>query len=160
MYDWFASGRKNDNEEMWKSWLHLTHFIQNIYILLKQTEPSLMKVIWTRLRRFLKTRIYRIGSTGDALVDQKVRKCKIACAMDQNKAVYTAISVACGWAGAVLSLCKPRNSEIRDQKLDDTDRPTIRWHRPTDRPTDIVTYRVASTRLKMRIGTSTFRVYS
>ena len=24
-----------------------------------------------------------------------------------NKAVYTAISVACGWAGAVMSLCKP-----------------------------------------------------
>ena len=40
-----------------------------------------------------------------------------------NKAVYTAISVACGWAGAVMSLCKPRNSEIRDRKLDDTDRP-------------------------------------
>ena len=38
-----------------------------------------------------------------------------------NKAVYTAISVACGWAGAVMSLCKPRNSEICDQKLDDTD---------------------------------------
>ena len=39
----------------------------------------------------------------------------------ENKAVYTAISVACGWAGAVMSLCKPRNSEICDQKLDDTD---------------------------------------
>ena len=24
---------------------------------------------------------------------------------EDNKAVYTAISVACGWAGAVLSLC-------------------------------------------------------
>ena len=43
---------------------------------------------------------------------------------NKNKAVYTAISVACGWAGAVLNLCKPRNSEIRDQKLDDTDRRT------------------------------------
>ena len=42
----------------------------------------------------------------------------------ENKAVYTAITVACGWAGAVLSLCKPRNSEIGDQKLDDTDGPT------------------------------------
>ena len=41
-----------------------------------------------------------------------------------NMAVYTAISVACGWAGAVLSLCKPQNSEICDQKLDDTDQPT------------------------------------
>jgi len=41
-----------------------------------------------------------------------------------NKAVYSAISVACRWAGAVLSLCKPQNSEIRGQKLDDTDRPT------------------------------------
>ena len=48
----------------------------------------------------------------------------------KNKAVYTAISVACGWAGAVMSLCKPRNSEIRDRKLDDTDGPT---NRPTDR---------------------------
>ena len=43
-----------------------------------------------------------------------------------NKAVYTAISGACGWAGAVLSLCKPQNSEIRDRKLDDTDGPTDR----------------------------------
>ena len=25
-----------------------------------------------------------------------------------NKTVYTAISVACGWAGAVMSLCKPQ----------------------------------------------------
>ena len=33
-----------------------------------------------------------------------------------NKAVYTAILVACGWAGAVISLCKPQNSKIRDQK--------------------------------------------
>ena len=50
-----------------------------------------------------------------------------------NKAVYTAISVACGWAGAVMSLCKPRNSKIRDRKLDDTDG---RTDRPTDRQTD------------------------
>ena len=62
----------------------------------------------------------------------------------KNKAVYTAISVACGWAGAVMNLCKPRNSEIRDQKLDDTDQ-------PTDRRTDIVSYRVACERLKTRI---------
>ena len=34
----------------------------------------------------------------------------------KNKAVYTVISVACGWAGAVMSFCKPRNSEIRDKK--------------------------------------------
>ena len=50
----------------------------------------------------------------------------------QNKAVYTTISVACGWAGAVMSLCKPRNSKIRDRKLDDTDQQT---NRPTDGPT-------------------------
>ena len=31
----------------------------------------------------------------------------------KNKAVYTAILVACGLAGAVISLCKPRNSKIR-----------------------------------------------
>ena len=33
-----------------------------------------------------------------------------------NKAGYTATSVACGWAGAVMSLCKPQNCKIRDQK--------------------------------------------
>ena len=33
-----------------------------------------------------------------------------------NKVVYTAISVACGWTGAVMSICKPRNSENRDRK--------------------------------------------
>ena len=33
-----------------------------------------------------------------------------------NKAIYTAFLVACGWAGAVISLCKPQNSKIRDQK--------------------------------------------
>ena len=44
--------------------------------------------------------------------------------MSKNKAVYTAISVACGWAGAAMSLCKPRNRKIRDQKLDDTNGPT------------------------------------
>ena len=31
---------------------------------------------------------------------------------EENKAVYTAISVACGWAGAVMSVCKPRNSKV------------------------------------------------
>ena len=50
-----------------------------------------------------------------------------------NKAIHTAISVACRWAGAVMSLCKPRNSKIRDRKLDDTDGPT---DRRTDRRTD------------------------
>ena len=40
--------------------------------------------------------------------------------------VYTAVSVTCGWAGAVMSLSKPRNREIRDQKLDDTDQRTDR----------------------------------
>ena len=34
----------------------------------------------------------------------------------QNKAVYTATSVACGCARAVISFCKPQNSEIRDQQ--------------------------------------------
>ena len=46
-------------------------------------------------------------------------------------------SVVCGWAEAVLSLCKPQNSKIRDQKLDDTDQRTNqRTDGPTDRPTD------------------------
>ena len=43
---------------------------------------------------------------------------------ENNKAVYMVISVACGWAGAVMCLCKPRNSKICDQKLNDMDRPT------------------------------------
>ena len=49
--------------------------------------------------------------------------------LTKNKAIYTAITVACGWAGAVMSLCKPQNSKISDQKLDDTDQ----W---TDQQTD------------------------
>ena len=31
----------------------------------------------------------------------------IKCIVEINKAGYTATSVACGWAGAVMSLCKP-----------------------------------------------------
>ena len=54
-----------------------------------------------------------------------------------------ASSVACGWVGAVMSLFKPRNSEIHDRKLNDTDR-------RTDRQTDVASYRVACTRLKDR----------
>ena len=52
-----------------------------------------------------------------------------------------AILVACGWAGAVISLCKPQNSKIRVQKLDDTDR-------QTHRQTNIASYKVAYTRQK------------
>ena len=37
--------------------------------------------------------------------------------MRKNKALYTATSVVYGWAGAVIVLCKPKNS-----KIDDTDR--------------------------------------
>ena len=67
-----------------------------------------------------------------------------------NKAVYTAISVACGCAGAVVSLCKPQNSKIRDQKLVDTDRLTHgQTNVPTDGPANLASYRVACTRLKM-----------
>jgi len=39
-----------------------------------------------------------------------------------------------------MSLCTPQNSKIREQKLDDTDQ----W-------TDIASYRVACTRLKMTV---------
>ena len=42
--------------------------------------------------------------------------------------------------GRGSNLCKPQNSVIRDQKLD--------VNRPTDRRTDIASYRVACTRLK------------
>ena len=65
------------------------------------------------------------------------------CFLKLRKAAYTATPVACGWAGAVIRLCWPRNSEICDRKLDDTDRPT---DRRTDGPT--ASYRVACTRLK------------
>ena len=36
--------------------------------------------------------------------------------MNIKKAVYAALSVACGWAGAVMSYCKPQNSKICYQK--------------------------------------------
>ena len=35
---------------------------------------------------------------------------------DTNMAVYQAISVACGQAGPVISLCAPKNSEVRKKK--------------------------------------------
>ena len=57
------------------------------------------------------------------------------------KAVYTAISVACGWEGAVVSLCKPHNSKIRNQKLDNT-----------DGRTDIASYRDACKRLRIALA--------
>ena len=49
-----------------------------------------------------------------------------------NKAVYTAILVACGWAAAVMFLqaSKPQNPR---SKIDDTDQPA---DQPTDRPTN------------------------
>ena len=52
-----------------------------------------------------------------SLKDKHLQKKKPESREEQpNKAVYTAILVACGWAGAVISLCKPRNGKIRDQK--------------------------------------------
>ena len=48
-----------------------------------------------------------------------------------------AIFVACSWAEAVMSLSKPQNSKVRDQKLDDMDQPTDgQTNRPTHQPTD------------------------
>ena len=43
----------------------------------------------------------------DKRTDTGLQKCEDA----SDKAVYTAISVACRWAGAVMSLCKPRNGK-------------------------------------------------
>ena len=43
---------------------------------------------------------------------------------------------------------KPRNSEISDQKLDDTDQST---DQPMDQPTDQASYRVVCTRLKISL---------
>ena len=67
----------------------------------------------------------------------------------KNKAVYTASSVACFWAGAVTLLPPAlKQSFCADSarfRTSGTDRP---MDRPTDRPTDRVTYRVACTRLK------------
>ena len=37
--------------------------------------------------------------------------------LTENKAVYTAISVACGWARAVISPCQPQNSKIYEKKI-------------------------------------------
>ena len=79
----------------------------------------------------------------ELVVNQRVWEL-LGCLYICNEAVYTAISVACGWAGAVISRCKPRNSEIRDRKLatdQQTDGPTDWW-------TDIASFRVACTRLK------------
>ena len=46
--------------------------------------------------------------------------CNVGCGWErrkrENQAEYTAILVACGWAGPVISLCKPQNSKIRDRK--------------------------------------------
>ena len=60
-----------------------------------------------------------------------------------NKAVYTATKVACGWAGAVMKKANssiwagaPKNAK-NAEKADG------------DRPTDIAGYRVACTRLKI-----------
>ena len=45
-----------------------------------------------------------------------------------NKVVYTATSVACGWAGAVIICCKPQNSKVRGQKqITPTDQWLDRW---------------------------------
>ena len=53
----------------------------------------------------------------------------------QGGAVYMTTSVACGWAGAVM------------QKLHAKEK----CYRPTDSPTDTVTYRVACERLKIQL---------
>ena len=45
-----------------------------------------------------------------------------------------ATSVAYGWAGTVISLYKPKNNEIRDQKSDETHKWT---DGPTNQPTDV-----------------------
>ena len=46
-----------------------------------------------------------------------------------NKAVYTATSVACGWAGAVRGLCKPQNRPTDGQTDGRTDRHSASWWR-------------------------------
>ena len=69
-----------------------------------------------------------------------------------NKAVYTASSVACFWAGAVTLLPPSLKQSFRADsarfRTSGTDR---RTDRRTDGPTDRVTYRVASTQLKRRV---------
>ena len=51
--------------------------------------------------------LYHIKTKLERKLEKKTR-------VRENKAVYTAILVACGWAGAVVSLCKPQNSKIRE----------------------------------------------
>ena len=65
----------------------------------------------------------------------------IATKTKRNKAGYTATSVACGWAGAVIELLEhlDKSGEAKDRKnikkvkWGPTDRPT---DQPTDQPTD------------------------
>ena len=81
------------------------------------------------------------------MVTLKQRQSAVTCRVSVNKAVYTAESVTCNWAGAVMrKLPKKRrkNKCVTDQP---TDRPT---NQPTNQRTDIVTYRVACTRLKRK----------
>ena len=62
---------------------------------------------------------------------------------DDNKAGYTATSVACGWAGAVFELLKhlARSSEAKDRK--NIKKSKMGTDQPTDRRTDKAGYRVA-----------------
>ena len=55
----------------------------------------------------------------------------------RNKAGYTATSVACGWAGAVIELLEHlgKSGEAKDRK----NIKKVKWgqtDQPTDRPTD------------------------
>ena len=54
----------------------------------------------------------------------------------KNKAGYTATSVACGWAGAVIELLEHlgKSGEAKDRK----NIKKVKWG-PTDQPTDLLT---------------------
>ena len=56
-----------------------------------------------------------------------------------GSAIYTAASVTCDWAGAVMKKSLAKRRKRRKRKWG-TDRPT---NRPTDQQTDTVTYSVA-----------------
>ena len=64
-----------------------------------------------------------------------------------NKAIYTTASVACGWAGAVTQICSPFSTKCPKSRSD-YGQSDNRW---TDRPTNIVTYRLACPRLKSAV---------
>ena len=93
------------------------------------------------------TRPFVRAASHRAVNKNNIRVSKDFTCAKQNKAGYTATSVACGWVGAVFELLQhlARSSEAKDRK----NIKKVKWgptNRPTNRPTDRRTK--CSTRLK------------